>query len=193
MSSGIYSVRLRVPSKQKMIIAEKKHTECLDYATFVDLVKSNQYDIIHYNGHAYFDLEDSERNFMFFWKDTEREGGVVALNTNVLGSILKETSRPKFFYFSCCQGGATEDGYKKFHMAYLGFLDAIVSSDVPNALGMRWPVSAQDSKNFARSFYSSLFLKNNSLETSVQIARKDAFNYSNKSVWCNPVLIKQDF
>jgi CHAT domain-containing protein len=98
----------------------------------------------------------------------------------------------QFFYLSCCRGGATDTRHNGFYN-YTGMLDAISSTGVPNVLGMRWPISAGDAKRFAHSFYTHFFKQNDSVEVALLKARKAALHYEDHTVWCSPVLVKQEF
>lgn len=181
-------------NENREIRIEKRiiHTDVLTYDTFLDQIEKNEYDIIHYNGHGYFDPSNPDRNFLFFWKEENKGGSVVAIDTRTLSAKLSKATRLKFFYLSCCQGAASMQGFETFHHTYLGLLDAIVSAGVPSALGMRWPISPDDSKNLACNFYQYLLHDSSStIEESLCKARGDSLNHTDKSIWCSPVLIKQ--
>lgn len=170
------------------------HTKDLDYGTFLDLITKDEYDIIHYNGHGYYDPLEPDKCFMFFWENKGCDGRVVAVDTTELSWKLRKTKNLKFFYLSCCQGAAADDSNKKLHNTYLGLQDAIVTSGVPNVLAMRWPITAFGSKKFACNFYESLLCGDDpSLEYAVCNARNQSLSEDDKSIWCSPMLIKQSF
>lgn len=84
---------------------------------------------------------------------------------------------------------------KRFSNSFTGLLDSIVSAQVPNALGMRWPVSVSNSQAFSTNFYRALLLDDDvySIEAALMKARSEALGYTDTSVWCSPILIKQQF
>ena len=176
--------------KWPKVSVTKLHTDEISYEMFLDLISSDLYDIIHYSGHGY---ADSTNNFMFFWKGKNKTGPIVALDANLLAKVLEKARNLQFIYLSCCQGAATETGYKRHLNRFVGLLDPIVSAGVPIALGMRWPLSAHNSKSFSGSFYKALFLDKgiDSIEHALAKARSEAFTYSDRSVWCSPILVKQ--
>jgi len=176
------------------IKVNKIHTDQIDYQSFLNLIASDTYHIIHYNGHGYADLNASGNSYIFFWEKINQGGKVIALDANKLGLTLLKTKNLKLFYLSSCQGAAAEDGYKRYLNGFVGMLDAVASAGIPNALGMRWPISISNSKKLACKFYDALFFDRvGSIEAALMNARGETYGYDDKTVWCSPVLIKQTY
>ena len=170
-----------------------RHTRDIDYNTFIKLVGSNNYDIIHYNGHGYFDSSDPTKNFIFFRENNNSDRRkVVAVSHNDSNGLMRGKTKLKLVYLSCCRSGDTNTKYKGFYN-YTGMLDAISATGVPNVLGMRWPISIGDAKKFAHIFYNQLFRDRESVEVALLKSRKAALNYGDHTVWCSPILVKQEF
>jgi len=175
------------------ITVDPRHTHQIDYQTFKTLVAKNEYNIIHYNGHGYFDSEDPKKNYIFFWEDKNKIGEkVVAVSHNELNGLLAGKTNLQFVYLSCCRGAAADTNYKGFYN-YTGMLDAITAAGVPNVLGMRWPIATIDAKRFAQNFYYNLFKNGCTAEVALLKSRKAALHYDDHTVWCSPVLVKQEF
>jgi CHAT domain-containing protein len=172
-----------------------KRTSEIDYKTFLDFVSKGQYHIIHYNGHGYFDETDPKNSFIFFRENLDNKGRIVALTNEQLGMALTDNTTTQFMYMSCCQSGSMQTDYKRLSGGFTGLLHALIVGGVPSVLGMRWPISISSAKTLAMSFYSHLFndQDNNTIETALMRARKDTYALGDKSVWCSPILIKQQF
>jgi hypothetical protein len=183
-------------SKWGEINVKKMHTDEATYDEFMKELTSNEYNIIHYNGHGHSDLsENGKQNYMFFWKGEANKSPVVALDPETLGSSLKNAPHLQFVYLSCCEGASTEERPERYSNSFTGLLEAIVSAQVPNALGMRWPISVCNSKTFSTNFYRALLLDEDiySVESALMKARSQALGYADYSVWASPILIKQSF
>jgi hypothetical protein len=64
------------------VTADVYHSDKLDYDTFLNLVASDKYHIIHYNGHGYFDRTNPYNSSVFFWEEKNKQGKVIALDSN---------------------------------------------------------------------------------------------------------------
>ncbi|MGE5661165.1 MAG: CHAT domain-containing protein [Ignavibacteriales bacterium] len=169
----------------------------LDYESFVHEIAQNKYDIIHYNGHGYYEegkQGENTNSSIFLRKNRDSEDKIVAIRRDQLRRILGGRSRLKFVYLSCCQGAKLDQDFRMVSNNFVGLLDAIAFAGVPNVLGMRWPISPADAKSLAKNFYKALFLDDdhNTIEAALVKARAETLDYNDQSVWCSPVLVKQD-
>jgi len=170
--------------------------ENLDYDTFLQMLSpKNSYDIIHYTGHGYYDsqLPGSTDSCIYLWGNKERSKRV-AVRRGELSQLLEKQNDLKLAYFSCCQGARFDEAPPTKKNNFMGLLDAIALAGVPNVIGMRWPISPQHANDLAQSFYKALFLcdDHNSIEAALVSARASTLSYIDQSVWCSPVLVKQD-
>ena len=182
--------------KWKDVNIYKMHTKDAGYDDFIKEISSNKYNIIHYNGHGRADFsKNSSQNYMFVWKGNNKQSPVVAINATSLSSSLQRAANLQFVYLSCCQGAPSDERAGRFSNSFTGLLDAVVLAGVPNVLGMRWPVSVENSKTFAKFFYRALLIERNvdSVELALKIARSQVLGERDYSVWCSPILIKQQF
>ena len=179
------------------IEAEVLDSSRLDYESFMHEIALNKYDIIHYNGHGYYEegkQGENTNSCIFIRKNKGSNDKIVAIRRDKLRTILGGRTRLKFVYLSSCQGGKSDQDFRMVSNNFVGLLDAIAFAGIPNVLGMRWSISPVDSKSLARNFYRALFLDDdhNTIEAALTKARAETLDYNDQSVWCSPVLVKQN-
>jgi CHAT domain-containing protein len=165
-----------------------------NYESFIEKLANNQYSIIHYCGHGYYhdDKYAGPNSSIFFWRDQDKRD-LVGIRREELRDVLRKQNELKLVYLSCCQGAKVDQQHVR-SCNFMGLLDAIALGDVPNVIGMRWPIATHHAKSLSRSFYNSLFLgEDRRVETALVNSRAEAFSHeADHSVWCSPVLVKQD-
>ena len=172
---------------------QKIPTSQIYYSKFLKILENEEFDVIHYNGHGYFNKEDPERSFIAFWEKEDSKGNVMALTTNDLYSALNRSKKLKLVYLSCCEGGEIGSSYQKTYNNFLGLIEPVINAGVPNVIAMRWPRPVHYAKNLASNFYTALFLKDDfgTIESAMSRARLLALK--EPPAWCCPILVKQDF
>lgn len=169
----------------------------INFSKFIELLESDEFDIIHYNGHGYLNADEPDKSFICFWEKKNGEGDVVAVTANDLYSALRYNKQKlKLFYLSCCEGGGVGNSYKRLSNNFLGLVEPIINAGVPNVIAMRWPISVNNSKSLAVNFYRALFSGDDAfgtIESAMSRARGQALGFPDPSAWCSPILVKQDF
>ena len=173
------------------------HTPEISVDKFIRLIEEDKYHIIHYNGHGYYEQKiTGDNNYIFFWEhEGTNKGRLATIDSNKINDVATDKDNLKFVYLSCCQSGKTAQ-VPTLSNNFLGLLDAIISSGVPAAVGMRWPVWSENSKRIAEIFYRNLFPNNsaNTIEFAMMRARRSLLNnIQDHSAWCAPVLLKEEW
>ena len=168
------------------------HTDDITLAKFVNLLDNDDYHILHYDGHGWFDPTYPDRSSIFFWERGGCRGRILGLKASELGGIMKNCKKLRLAYFSCCQGATTGSGQKLLESNFLGLVDATICSGIPVALGMRWPISVRGAILLANEFYKNFF-GGASCQIALMKARNEALNrLAGDDAWASPILIVQD-
>ena len=158
-----------------------------------DIVKneitSKKYDVIHYAGHGYYDVNATDNSSLFFWSQTNKQGTRKELKATELVRLLRE-SDARLVYLSCCLGTTSGDDDDLPNNDFLGIADAIVQAGIPSVLGYRSPVSDLSAIALAKAFYESL-LSRGRLDVALWEARCKLADNRNDSTWLSPILISQ--
>lgn len=152
------------------------------------LMKTRNYHLVHYAGHAEFDIERPENSALRF-----ADG---KLNSTRLRDLL-EKSPPQFLFLSCCSGAEIGiDDSSQGANSNLGLMDAALRAGIPAVLGFRWPVVTGSARKFAKAFYEGLGHYPFSLEYATWWARKGIFENSDEGgwdeTWFSPILVVQN-
>lgn len=151
---------------------------------------SNDYDIIHYAGHGWYNAVSPEESEIYFWTEENRQGYVAPMKATELADLLTQSSA-RLVYLSSCWGTASGDDATLLEDDFLGLADAIAQAGVPSVLGFRWPVSDIGAPLLAKMFYESL-LESGSPEMALWRARRElASRDRNDPTWMSPILIHQ--
>src|SRR5262245_2447502 len=121
-------------------------------------IKSGNYDVIHYAGHAFFDPWNPASSGI-------RCHGKQVLSGADLASI---GNLPSLVFFNACEAGRVR-GVRKDRKEELrvdeqldrtvGLAEAFLRGGVANYLGTYWPVADDAAKGFAETFYDELLNK----------------------------------
>jgi len=121
-------------------------TKPLRKQDFQSLLQDEQWDVIHFAGHAYYSPPDQEgassgpqHACLFVGAPDHPE----AVEMNTIAPSLRETT--SLLYLSGCQ------------TANAGFAVAAAQQGVPAVLGFRWKVQDKPAEQHARLFYHQLF------------------------------------
>lgn len=140
-----------------------------------DVLKSGQWDLVHYAGHSYYD-EDKGKAYLFFPGEFAEALDIEVFNTHL------DRAQTRFLYLSGCQSSES------------GFVFELARLQIPGVLGFRWPINDGPALEFARKFYAELF-KNGvpCLEkafVATRCAIREAFKHD--KIWAAAMLILQD-
>ena len=146
------------------------------FLTRVQEQLSQDWDLVHYAGHSYYD-EQRRRACVFFQVDNQRVEAVTSTRlVNQLGSA-------RLVFLSSCESASE------------GFVFKLAEAGVPAIVGFRWQIEDNLAAEFAESFYSHLFDRK-SVEEAFFLARVQLHNhkgYAERKAWASPVLIEQNF
>lgn len=117
---------------------------------------SNEYDVVHYAGHAFFDPLQRTRS------------GLLCAGREVLsgGDLATIGNLPALMFFNACEaarvrGGSLEStsekpGKSEEVRRNIGFAEALLRGGIANFIGTYWPVGDAAAEEFAGAFYSAL-------------------------------------
>jgi CHAT domain-containing protein len=138
------------------ILPGKKATE----NNVFNALKENTYDIVHYNGHAYFNEKKPYMSGLVLYDEN--------LTTKQINSTITK-SPPIFCFINACETTKAltwKERYNIFDLAR-AFLDTGTY-----LLGSRWKINDKAAAGFAKAFYTSLLVEGKPLGSSVMDARK---------------------
>lgn len=131
---------------------------------------SGAYDVIHYAGHAFFDVNDPAGS------------GVVCSGKQVLSGrdLAGIGNLPALVFFNACEAGRVRKGpdLRKRDLGItrriernVGLAEAFLRGGVANYVGTYWPVGDASAKTFAETFYADL-MKGSTVGDALQSARR---------------------
>ncbi|MGH7828381.1 MAG: CHAT domain-containing protein [Candidatus Binatia bacterium] len=118
-------------------------------------IKSADYDVIHYAGHAFFDEKNPAGSGILCHGDQVLSGADLASIGNL----------PSLVFFNACEAGrirkAPARGKRAIGIAKradraVGLAEAFLRGGVANYLGTYWPVGDEAASAFAETFYTAL-------------------------------------
>ena len=136
--------------------------------------RSGRYDVVHYAGHAFFDL------------DRPAQSGIVCYGDQVLsGSELAGFGNlPGLVFFNACESGrirkrGDQDNPRiDVKIDYnVSLAEAFMRGGIANYVGTYWPVGDDEAKAFAETFYPAL-LNGKTISEALLEARKAVWNLS---------------
>lgn len=133
-------------------------------ATYNDVylaLKQHEPQIIHYNGHAYFDEEHAHNSALVLF---DRD-----LTTGAIANFFSKKP-PILCFVNACET-AKEAKPRKNRYDIFGLAEAFLSTDA-YLLGSRWKINDKAAAGFAKQFYLSLIKEGKSLGTSILEARR---------------------
>lgn len=153
-----------------------------NYTLLFDKLQNQEFDLIHYSGHAVFNQENPEESYLQLSNDkwvTARE----------LADELRH-SPPKFVFINACdsaRGNYLE--YQKHQNKINGLASAFLSIGTESYIGTLWPVHDQIAAEFGISLYDSI-LNGDPIGLAVKNAKLKMFNKKDKKspTWASFVL-----
>ncbi len=150
------------------------HIECVITVSQVrDLIRSGQYDIIHFAGHACFNEDDPEGSAWLL------SDGL--LHAREIRNTLHWTPTPPWLvYANACEAGmeggdsARSDGLLRYQGDVCGLGSAFTNHGVRGYLAPLWPINDDVALQIASDFYRGLLIKRFSLGEALFKAKQDA-------------------
>lgn len=175
-----------MPVKVKMLETEKASYEAVQKE-----LSSENYDIVHYAGHGWYDPETPNNSSLFFWSEPGKKGKPLAMRATELTNLLRQ-SAVRLFYLSSCYGTTSADGADiSVNSDFLGIAHAIINAGVPSVIGFRSAVGDAGAIELASHFYKS-FLNRGRLDVALWEARCELAANRSDPTWLLPILINQD-
>ena len=131
---------------------------------FRDWLRSGEYDIVHFAGHADYVEGDSERSAWIF-----SDGPMWAVE--IRNTLAQCPSAPWLVFANACEssmGGAQRAGYQS---NVYGLATAFINEGVTAFLGPLWPISDAVALQMAKDFYESLLLERASVGEALRFAK----------------------
>ena len=138
--------------------------EC-DPVELLALILSEEFDLIHYSGHADFDEKNPSKSGWIFGKE------------NILSSrdIFRARRVPRLIFANACFSGVVRSGkpftLQESNRNLAGLAQAFFERGVQNYIGTGWPVDDAAALEFAKVFYRET-LSGNELGSSLSKARE---------------------
>ena len=153
----------------------------------LNLLRSGKFDVIHYAGHAFFDLTDPARS------------GIVCAGKEILSGadLANIGSLPSLVFFNACESGRLRRGaetaaidpnkhtVERVHRG-VSFAEAFLRGGIANYLGTYWPVNDSAALTFSEIFYRQI-LQGETLGSSIMTGRK-AVEKSSSADWADYIL-----
>ena len=141
----------------------------------LQVLKADQWDLVHYAGHSYYD-EEKDKGYVFFPGEFAEPLDIEIFNTHL------DRAQARFLYLSGCQSSAA------------GFVFELARLQIPGVLGFRWPINDVPALQFAKSFYEELFKSGTPCLEKAFLATRCAIRDALKrdKIWAAAMLILQD-
>jgi CHAT domain-containing protein len=144
----------------------KKHVDQpVTVEEFRALLRSRNYDIVHFAGHGRFDPVNPERSCWIF-----SDGPFYAFELQQ--TLANAEVRPWLVYGSACEGARDGGSSQGYHDGVYGMASAALSQGVAAYVGPLWKISDTDAKNLAAAFYEALLIRRTSLGEALALARR---------------------
>ena len=164
-------------------------TEEATIARIRNELRNQEYDLIHYAGHGWFEVSSPEDSTLSFWRKPDKKGGVDHMKATEFRRL--SDSNVRLVYLSSCWGAAVGTEKDLLDDDFLGLADVIAQAGVPTILGYRWPVSDARAPQLAEAFYEAL-LEDGRPDVALWRARRElAAMDPNDLTWLSPILIHQ--
>jgi hypothetical protein len=134
-----------------------------DPVEVLSLILGEQWDVIHFAGHGFFDAEQPDRGGWVFGKD----------KTLSAREIFRTRRVPQLVFANACYSAVVNGDVRAEAMnrRLAGLVEAFFDRGVANYIGTGWPVSDTAAVPFARTFYWNLMSGQN-LGVSLAAARE---------------------
>jgi CHAT domain-containing protein len=133
---------------------------------FRELIREQQYDVVHFAGHGRYDARHPERSCWRF-----SDGDLYAFELR--HTLANARVTPWLVYGSACEG-ARELGERQrgYHDGVYGMASAALGQGVAAYIGPLWKIAETDAKNLAAVFYQALLLRRTSIGEALALARR---------------------
>ncbi len=155
-------------------------------AAIIDKLRNGRYQLFQFVGHGIFMPDDPAQSYVLVGSLNDNQ----RLTAVDLGRVAREGDLI-LVMLTACEVGLTAPnvGQQKRPWLEAGIVDALVSSGVPAALGMRWEVGENNAMQITTTFYKQLFTgKPISIQKALMAARQDI---PDQPDWANPILTKR--
>jgi hypothetical protein len=138
-----------------------------------DALAENEWHIVHYAGHSYYDL--TEKKGYVFFPGTEN---VIPVPAEEFAQWLNE-AKARLLYLSSC------------HSSEEDFVFELANKLMPAVIGFRWDIEDDLAAEYTRVFYEQLFKKMSLEKAFFEARRKMHSSHTAKRIWASPVLVIQ--
>ncbi|MCI0516067.1 CHAT domain-containing protein [candidate division KSB1 bacterium] len=159
-----------------------------DYLTWLNLLGSREYDIIHFAGHCRRD-ENSAADCIYFREQAGNRGRVQAMSLDDLAGRLSRNVM--LFYLNTCQPCSSPSEIRKNHDFH--FAEAILGAGVKSVIGNSTRIDDRLAAGFARDFYWQLFfcqfvLAKAMQQTRLKWSQQTRYQEGGHLSWLAPIL-----
>jgi hypothetical protein len=141
------------------------------------LLEQGQYDIVHYAGHAWSNLDDEAS--LILPGPSRGKASALRLSTITAAGGLAGT---RLAYLSACRGISK------------GSVQNLVNLEIPHGIGFRYNVEDDQAALFAADFYDTLFNSGfvcTAFRAACAAARQRLNKEDDSSIWLSPILLAQ--
>lgn len=161
-----------------------------DYLTWINLLQTSSYQIIHYAGHCGRD-ENSATEFIYLREQSGENSRVKALACQNLSKMLNKNTQ--LFYLNTCNSSFDDSNIQ--NKSHSGFASSIMAAGVKAFIGNCTAVNDRFSAEFARDFYWQLFSCQFNLAKAMQMTRlkwsqQTRYQEGGHLFWLFPILIQ---
>ncbi|MFX0025345.1 MAG: CHAT domain-containing protein [Candidatus Hermodarchaeota archaeon] len=143
-------------------------------ANIIELMKTNEFDIIHYSGHAFFDEKNPENS------------GVKLADKDITAKEISEYTDhlPEIVFINACESAQANielEGEKQVS----GLAEAFIQAGTKTFIGSIWPIDNKDAINFAYSFYQNLLQEDKTIGECVLESKNELYNSKSSHAWAS--------
>ncbi len=143
------------------------HTR-LTTAEFRDLIRSGDYDIIHFAGHGVFNGRDPETSSWLL-----SDGQLWALELR--NTLMDHHAPPWLVYANACEAGMESDRPSRSYQGNVfGLATAFINQGVAAYIAPLWPIDDMLAQHIALQFYRNLLCERATLGEALRRAKSDA-------------------
>ena len=151
---------------------------------FEQELRSGDYQIIHFCGHA--DYDENDRPFLQFCPPDDRELDAGRVSGEELGHWAS-AGQIRFFYLNCCLSAASPASVASRSTTLVHHL---LQAGVPEVIAYLWPIKDQQAMSLAVHYYQEYLHVFDAAEA-LRMAR-DKKDSTEESIWAAPILVSQD-
>ncbi|MCA9700021.1 MAG: CHAT domain-containing protein, partial [Myxococcales bacterium] len=128
------------------------------------MLRSGDYDVLHFAGHGLFDSARPEDSGWLL------SDGILTV-TELQNTLRWCKSPPWLIYANACSGGMVEARVPRYQGAVHGMADACIRAGVSAFIAPLWKIHDESAKLLATSFYRALLLDRTTIGVALQQAR----------------------